>query len=480
MANRRQFLQTAGLAAAAIGLAGCDTAPGGAGRSGSTLAWWDHFAPQEKYERKLFRRFAAQKGGLRVDYRVFNPNKQGEALQLAKSSDELPDVFTLAGVNAPPAELRRQGWFSPLKLDDEARARIPADALYDGLTVFGGKTYSFPVLSPKNYEALVWINRDLFDRAGLDPDNPPATYDQWRAAGRAVRTKGGSSTYGWILPLGFGARIRAQVDAFAQAAGAPAVDGRDIRTGEYVYHSEPYVQAIEFLLSMKKDKVLFPASNSLDARTARARWSTGVAGMFLDGCYCVGVVKTNFAAFMDKLAVAPAPVPDGGTRTAIYRPPTGGTYWLSGGGKHVEAASRLMSWFAGAEHQRDIATAMAAPPYLRSAVDKADVHPTYRRCVGFFDKQVYLAPDPVVRNPAVAKVNAAMRDITPDLAAVVQGAFSGDVTNYRKALRTLSDRSQAERERAVATVRKSGQKVSDDDFAFPEWTPRQDFGRDDY
>ncbi|HEY8456007.1 MAG TPA: extracellular solute-binding protein [Actinopolymorphaceae bacterium] len=480
MLTRRQLLLAAGVLATSATAAGCGGDGPAEPRSEGKLLWWDHFQPREKFERKLFERFAKEPDGLPVDYTVFNPEKQGQALQLAKTSNQLPDVFTLAGVNAPPAQLVREGWFAPLELDDEARKALPTDALFDGLSVFDGKPYSFPVNSPKEYAVLVWYNRELFERAGLDPDNPPSSYDDWRAAGRAIRTKAGTNVYGWILPLGFAGRMREQTEALAQAAGSTDVHGVDLRTGEYVYHSEPYVQAIEFLLSLKRDGTLFPASAQLDARSGRARWATGVAGMFTDGCYCIGVVKTSFAAFADKMAVAPAPVPEAGAPIRIYQPPQPGTFWISGQSKHVAAASKLVSWFIGDEHQRDIATSMASPPFVRSAIDEADVHPTYRKAIEYFDQQCFLAPDPVVRNPAVAKVLAAMRDVKPGLPEIVQGAFSGDVPDYRKALRTLSDKMQAERSRAIAEVAKKGQKVSEEDFAFPDWEPGRDFGPGSY
>ncbi|MGH3740658.1 MAG: ABC transporter substrate-binding protein [Micromonosporaceae bacterium] len=478
MPTRRQVLWAAGAIGAGVAT-GCDTVPDGGKRSDDALLWWDHFQPREKFQKKLFDRFAQRKGGLPVEHTVFNPEKQGQALQLAKSSDQLPDVFTLAGVRTPPVELAKKGWFSPLVLDQKSAAALPDDARYDGLTVFDDKLHSFPVNSPKEYHALVWFHRDLFAKAGLDPDAPPATYDEWRAGARAIRRQGGDGVSGWVLPLGFLERIGDQVETLAQAAGATAWQGRDFRTGEHVYHSEPYLQALEFLLAIKRDGTLFPASNSLDARKGRARWATGAAGMFLDGCYCVGVVNTEFPTFdKDKLGVAPTPTP-GREAPAIYRPPHAGTFWIANTSKHVEQATELLSWFIGKEHQTDIATSMASPPHLRSAVDAAKVHSTYRDAVGLFDDTVFVAPYPVVKNPAIAPAVAAALDVKPGFAEVVQGVMAGDVTDHRKALRQLSDSLNAAQEKAMAQLRKDG-AANDEDIAFPDWTPRRDYGAASY
>ena len=77
------------------------------------------------------------------------------------------------------------------------------------------------------------------------------------------------------------------------------VRSTDPRTGAYSYGTDPFVHAIDFLAALKKDGLIFPASSSLDARTARARWSTGVAGLFFDGPWNIGVIKDQFKAFID-------------------------------------------------------------------------------------------------------------------------------------------------------------------------------------
>ena len=37
--------------------------------------------------------------------------------------------------------------------------------------------------------AIMWINKDAFEKAGLDPSKPPATYDEVQAAGEAMKSK---------------------------------------------------------------------------------------------------------------------------------------------------------------------------------------------------------------------------------------------------------------------------------------------------
>ncbi|WP_406506096.1 ABC transporter substrate-binding protein [Streptomyces sp. NBC_00212] len=56
-----------------------------------------------------------------------------------------------------------------------------------------GKMYGLPT---SNYQMGIMINRKLFQQAGLDPNKPPATWDEVRADSRAI-AKLGNGTYGY-------------------------------------------------------------------------------------------------------------------------------------------------------------------------------------------------------------------------------------------------------------------------------------------
>ncbi|MVA74457.1 extracellular solute-binding protein [Auraticoccus sp. F435] len=487
--TRRQLLAGAGGVAAGAVLAACSTAPsgGGGGPSGGQpgtgatgggttggtgpLTWWDQFAPLQDLQKATFQRFAGQ-GGPQVEYTVYNPNEQGQALQLAFSSQQLPDVFSLAGVGVPPSVLMNQGWFSPLANGEELRSAVPEGTLIEGLHSFDDQLYSFPIFSTRQYDGLLWYSRSAVEAAGLDPDTPPASWDDLRAAARAVQDSG---TSGLLLPLQFGERMATFVLELAQAAGFPGAtqggsNGVDLSTGEYAYHHDSVVSAIEFLLSFQTDGLLFPASSSLDARAGRARWAAGGAAFFLDGPYCPGVVVRDFAAFADQLAVGALPTPDG-SAPVLNRTPVGGTFWVSGQSDQVDQAAELLALLVGEEYQAGLAEAMDQPPFDLAAVAGSGAHPTYKRAVEMFGEQVFVAPAPQAR-PGVTDVEAAMGTVEPGLGAIVQGAFSGQVSDVRGALRELSDKLTAAREKAVAEV---GGDVSVESWAFPEWQPGTDF-----
>ena len=474
--GRRGFLALAGAAAGSVLLSSCTGggSGGSGGASGSVLKWWDQFQPIAPYEKKLFASFAKADGGMTVQYTVQNPATFPRELQLAFQSKQLPDVFTSATNGVPAAALRDAGWFQPLALDQAHRDMLPDGTLVEGLNMFDGQPYSIPVLNFRSHDALLWYNKDLFGKAGLDPEKPPATYDEIRAAARAVQKSGGNLS-GWIAPLALTDRLRAQITQMALAAGSPAgLDGISFRTGEYVFDSEHFVNAVEFWVAMKRDGSLFPSSTSLDARTARARWATGVAGIFMDGSYNVGVLKASFPSFLPKVGVGPIPVPSAGTPIAISSAPAnpGISLWIAKTSTHADAASALVSKFATEEVQTGVAEAMDQPPLLSSVLAKANVEAVYRTAVDHLNKEVFAGPIPVARKPEIAQVTTKMRSIEPDLGTIVAGAVSGDIADWKGALKKLNGAMAAERDRAI---KEAGVKVSPADWVFPDWQPGSDY-----
>lgn len=488
--GRRQFLGLSGAAlAGALGVAGCSRTSeqeAATAAGGEVIRWWDHFQPLQPLYEGIFAEYHKANPGIRVEHEVYNPNEMGQALQLAFKSKQIADVHTVAGLGLSEAALVAGGWFSPLAGQDAIRAKLPADSLLDGQHVFDGRLYTFPIFSARQYATLNWFNRELVEKAGGDPDTGPTTWDEFRSLAARITKDGGGRAYGWIQGLQFLERLQSHVIELAMAAGAPLamVPGAnemglaDPRTGEYAYASDPFVHTLEFLLSLVRDKVVFPSSTSLDARTARARWATGVAGMFFDGSWNIGVINGQFKQFVGKVGVAPIPSPAG--KPVLYGAPAPGQLFVSSQSKHVEAASELLARCTGPEFYKAIAAYMDQVPLDLEAVSTANVHPTYKRAVELFGQTVRLAPSPVSRNSAITQVMSEMKQPRPTLGEITQGILSGEVTDVRKTLREYTGKLSAERERATRVVSGKGVKVSLDDWKFPNWKPGEDYTAEMY
>ncbi|GLQ57119.1 ABC transporter substrate-binding protein [Devosia nitrariae] len=435
-----------------------------------TIKWWDVFQPLIPLHQKIWDEFAASHPA-KVEYTPGNPSDMMQSLQLAFRSNQLPDVFNvpvsgIAAVNA----LQAAGWFQPLADGFTFDKPFQKEALTEGFTNFGGKPYSFPIFSQRQTATSLWFFKEDIEAADVDPEAGPASWDEARKAALAGT---GDGKYGLILPLQFGDRMRAHLIDLAQTAGAAGEI--DWRTGDYAHASQPFLDAIEFLMSFQKDGSLHPGSSSVDARQGRARWVAGEAVMFFDGPWNSGVLNGSFADQIDLIGVTgQVPYPVDQASAFNYRGPSGGTFYISAQSQHPDIATQVLQMLTTDDYYVGLAERMDQPPLDLTAVERANVHPTYKKVVSGYQNSVRLAPDPLARNPAISAVYAEMRDVTPGIGEILQGAFSGAFSDAKPILQQYTDSMSRERDRAIEVAKSQGAEVSLDDWVFEGWTPGED------
>jgi multiple sugar transport system substrate-binding protein len=479
--TRRGFLKLTGTLGAGAAFGASQLAPFGRvfAQDAVTLQFWDHFQPLQPLLESVFASYSAANPGVTVQHTVYSPPDLGQALQLAFPAQQAPDMFAVADVGLPLAALHAEGWFSPLGdyADPDWMAALPPSVLVEGRTLFDGKLYSFPVFSFRFHEVLTWYNKQLLADAGYDPEVGVRTWDEFRDAAAKITQSGSGMTFGWIQGIGHIGRMSDSLNSLAKLAGA--TDTFDYATGEFLYGSDAYVNALEFLVSMAMDGSLSPSSITNDTRNARARWAAGEGGLFMDGPWNIGVLVGSAPDFVDQVGVCQAPTPEGGS-AYMTRGGKSGDFWISGQTANPQHAANIMQQFTAPEFQIGLAERMDQPPLDPTAVANANVHPTYAQSIAFFEEMVRLAPDPLVKNPAVAEVQARMSDIRPNLGEIVQGAVAGEIGDIRAALQTYNDQVTAERDRAIEAARAEGFEVSVDDWVFSNWVAGEDYGGDKY
>ncbi|WP_432542399.1 ABC transporter substrate-binding protein [Kineococcus sp. SYSU DK002] len=474
--SRRTLLAGGGALAGTSLLTACGGDSGGTGSGPGapvSLRWWDHFSALQKFHRDWAATESADLG-VSIEYTYNDVSKSTEALQLANQSKQLPDVYSNV-VGLPLPALVAEGWLHEIVLSEEAKASLPEGAYTEGITTIDGKLYGLPLFSYQQYAAAHWFNVDLVTAAGLDPDDPPASYDDFRANLQKVKASGGDAAP-MVLALGGVARMREQIDDLAQAAGFPGFQGMKYATGEYAYDDDTYVDAIEFWKELNDSGLILPGSGSLTVADARTRWASGVAAYFPDGPWCAGGAKNVVPEFVEKMGVGPILTPDG-RPVVTYRGTPAAQFFIAGTTAHPEEATAVIESMTTTEYQKGLASGMDQPPSDLSVVESADVIEPYKQLAVWFAESVRRAPEPIVRNPAVAQVQAAQKPVSPHLGDIVQGYLGGDVSDLRAALRDLNARFDADLDAAIATAAGAGAAVTRQDYAFPDWVPGQDWTR---
>ena len=473
--NRRRFLQ--GSAALALGAAvgGCSTSTsgsqgGGAGK-GAGVSWWDHFSSYQKLNDDWAGKQSSALG-VPVTHTYYEASKAPEALQVANQARQLPDVFSNV-VGVPLAALVKDKWVQELKLSADVLASLPKGTLAEGITSLDGKVYGFPLQSSRWYTACTWFNVDLFAKAGLDPNAPPATYDDYRAACQKLKDAG---VVPMTLALGAdGGRVRDEMDDMAQTGGFDGYQGVQFKTGQYAYDDDAYVNGIEFWKELYDGGFMLPGTNNFSVVNARTRYATGAVCFFIDGPWLPGGSKVLQPTFLPKIGGGSILTAEPGKKVMTYHGLPGPTYFVSGTSQAAENATKLIASFVEQEYLQQMTAAMDQPPVNLDIVATADVIEPYKQMIARFTEQVFWMPQPVVRNNELAAVDARRKPITPHLGQIIQGYLGGNIPDLRAALKKLSDDNEADRERALKEAKTAGAKVALEDYAFADWQPGRDY-----
>ena len=237
--------------------------------------------PRSPFYKAFFEAYRKAHPNITVQFDELPAGQISQAIPLAIQNGTAPDIFWLpSGVTGGQAV--QQNWIAPL--DDvipnfqQWKAAFPPGALVEGITMFNGKVYTFPLSSLQRYATLIFYNPDFMKQAGYDPTGKPFTWDEFRAACKKLTQQGAGKYYGLVLggsstDTAFGSFV----SNFAEMAGAAGGE-LNWQTGEYNYTSDQFLAATDLLLALKQDNSILPGILSLTQRDATTRHGAGHRG----------------------------------------------------------------------------------------------------------------------------------------------------------------------------------------------------------
>ncbi|CAD6010646.1 ABC transporter substrate-binding protein [Agreia sp. COWG] len=171
-----------------------------------------------------------------------------------------------------------------------------------------GDTFGIPVAA---YSMSLIYNRDLFTAAGLDPDKPPTTWDEVRAAAKTVQDKTGvqgfqamtkDSTGGWILAT----------QSYSRGSQLETTKGDTVTS---TVDSDATRDALDFYRSMRWDDNTMGSNFLLNWADSNNAFAAGSVGMYVQGADVWDVLVTNLKMSPDAVGIAPMPQDDKGLGT---------------------------------------------------------------------------------------------------------------------------------------------------------------------
>lgn len=296
----KRVLSTVALGALALSVSLTACSSGDGGGDSTTLEVWDlqqsgkdinaSYAP-------IIQSFEEANPGVEVKLTVIPYEQYLNKALLALNGSSGPDVLSLDQIWM--AQLAAAGQISALDEQIEASSTITPDDFFAGAwasNVYDESTYGVP-LNADVWEQL-YYNADLFEKAGLDPDSPPTTWEEWNAALEKLTDP--STDQAGISLIGCkneGSVVVTNSLMFSNDGSVISDDASSYDSAENAAALEQYATLAEFA----------PAGVAATCeQDAVARFTAGKAAMLLDGSWQQDTMKTS-ADFDWRIAVPPVP-----------------------------------------------------------------------------------------------------------------------------------------------------------------------------
>ncbi len=225
------------------------------------------------------------------------------------------------------------------------------------LGMYEGRNYAVPTGVDGSF---IVYNIDLFEQAGLDPDNPPSTWDEMLEAARAINALG-DDIYGYWFSMNCAGCNAFTFLPFIWASGG------DVLSDDYseaTISSDPIVrEALEFYNTIWEEG-LVPEGASIDnGANFVSAFAAGNIGMSGTGNFAIAGYTADFPDL--NFGVFHIPGKDGGTASFGG----GDVIAIASGTEHAEEAWRFIEWTMSDEAQIEIYAANGQIPVRLGLVD---------------------------------------------------------------------------------------------------------------
>lgn len=451
--------------------------------------WMDSGDLKGLFHKPLFEAYQQKHPNVTIDYQDSSWDTINESIPLAVRNKRAPDVFQLPE-NVPVQTAVNERWIRPIDElvpdFEQWKGRFGEDMFLEGVHVFDGKTYTWPLTASKRLSKMVMFDPEYLRRADVDPIAERFTWTSFRQACKKITRQGDGDYYGLMAAGDAMAGIAINL---ARLAGMRCLDEAtpfDFRTGEYVANSPELVAAFELLLQLKSDGSFFPGFLGLGDADSRARMPNRVAGMIFDGPWDIPEWQATNPDYEFDIALPPYG-DDEKTHCLGYQENGVNFMYVSVNTENEAVVGDLFAYMGSVEGQTQMVllsegNLTSVIPAANEAADEQrdELDPLAVKAIAYADELMRIAPKVESRNPDISMVQLQMDPVSPTLTEIGEGVVSGKITDIGRALRDFDDQAERNLDRAIEAARKQGAKISRDDWVFPNWDPSKDYTPDDY
>ncbi|WP_245657687.1 ABC transporter substrate-binding protein [Herbidospora mongoliensis] len=314
---------------------------------------WTRAATQAQSERLVQAYNAGHKNQVKLT--VIPTDNYQPRVAAAAGAGQLPDIFASDVVFVP--NYTSQGLF--MDITDRVNALPFKDSLAPSHMKLGtmeGKNYTLP----HTLDLSVWFwNKDLYEKAGLDPEKGPTTLKEYAEQATTVQEKLGKD--GKVSGTFFGGNCGGCfVFTFWPAVWAAGGDTLNAEGTESLNDKSPMTDVFSIYRGLYEKGVTGATTKEEQGPTWTGFFPKGEIGVMPMPSTTLGSMPADM-----KIGVAPIAGPDGGESTFVG----GDSVGISSTSKNADAAWDFLSWSVSDEAQVEV---MAKNKDVLARVDLAN------------------------------------------------------------------------------------------------------------
>lgn len=437
------------------------------------MDWSDSSKAQKE---SFFQEYMKNNPNINIEYTCLTMDQYKNTVLSAINSGDAPDLFPLpSGMDL--GAVVKEGWFTPLDglVSDNFKDTFVDGVFKEGVNVIDGKAYSVPeVLQLPN--SIIFYNKDLFKKAGLDPEQPPKTYSELREYAKKITEAGNGDFYGIIEGGQQVNRWKTAAHDFSALGGSGMSEFSPVSllTGESSYADKAMVETFELFKGMAEDGSYHPSTMSIRAPEARALFGAGEAGFIIQGVWCIGVWNTNNPDL--DLGIASQVASDNGRTGSVAMTTANAWMGISAESEHPEEAAKLLEALYSTDYayQKDCVSDGVFFSLVKGVNDEYLTNPLLKEFYDAATATATIAPNPKTENPATSQLYLEYNDVSPAVGDLLQGTVAGAINDIEGSLKGLSDKVNKEFDRALKAANEKEANISKDDFKF-DWDPMTNY-----
>ncbi len=297
-----------------------------------TLNFWE-FSVGEELMRSLLDKFQKENPGIEVKLQQLSWDYGFDKIVLSVAANNAPDICELGTDWVPKFSS------SGVLLDVTGQmADIKEEYLLWDAVTYKDRLYGAPWLAGTR---VLFYNRDLFFKAGLDPNKPPATWGELLSASKKI-CELGEDIYGFGI---FAAEPYAPWQEFLPFAWGNGADVLSPDMSRCVFNSPAGIEAMEYYNKLKPYSLVErqPQVNMLFAK--------GRVGMQISGFWNFNLIPRQNPGLNFGVALLPKPSHNNGFQAAFAG---GEVFVIFKKSKYPEEAVKLIKFLLKEEHALEI------------------------------------------------------------------------------------------------------------------------------